>query len=87
MLADASLYTDKNKRGTVWKSAQELDLSEVVAPVWNEFIKQMRANFIHLGEDKDILKWTWNTRDGKFSAKMGYEAAFQLDQQVPNCWW
>ena len=85
MLADVSLFTNRNQRGTVWKTAQELDLSDSDTPVWNSYIKPLRDNFIHLGEEKDFLKWTWNTRDGKFSAKMGYEASLQQDDQDSDC--
>ena len=84
-LEDASSYTDRNQRGIVWKSVQELELAENDASVWNSYINQLKANFIHLNEEKDKLKWTWNTRDGKFSTKMGYEAAFQLEHQAMDC--
>ena len=55
LLVDASSHTDRNQRGTVWKSTQELDLTELNAQDWNVYTKQLRENFIHLGEEKDKL--------------------------------
>ena len=75
-LADASSYTDRNQRGTVWKTSQEVELTKNDAPVWNSYINQLRTNFVHLDKEKDKLNWIWNTKYGKFCAKMGYEATF-----------
>ena len=41
---------------------------------------------MHLGEEQDKLMWTWNNKDGKFSAKLGYEEAIHLEQQLTECW-
>ena len=87
VLADASMYIDRNQRGAEWKMAQELNLSAEDTPIWNSYIKVLRENFIHLGNEEDSLKWTWNTKTGKFSTKMGYDAAHFLEHQNLECWW
>ena len=62
-----------------------MELAENDAPVWSSYINQLRTNFIHLDKEKNKLNWTWNTKDGKFTAKMGCEATFQLDHQATDC--
>ena len=80
MLAYASSSTEDH-RGTVWKTTQEFWLEENEAAEWSRYINQLGNNFILLTEDRDKLIWTWNKKDGKCLAKLGYEAAIQLEYQ------
>ena len=67
--------------------AQELGLEENEAAKWSRYVNQLGNNFILLTEDRDKLIWTWNKKDGNFSAKLGYEVAVQLEYQQMECWW
>ena len=56
---------------------QELGLEENEAAECSRYINQLGNNFILLTEDRDKLIWTWNMKDGIFSAELGYEVAIQ----------
>ena len=86
LLADASSRTEDH-RGTIWKTAQELGLEENEAAKWRRYINQLGNNFILLTEDRDKLIWTWNMKERKFSAKLGYETTVQLESKQIECWW
>ena len=50
----------------IYKSAQDLELAKIEATLLKYFIKQIRENLIHIGEEQDKLIWMWNNKDGKF---------------------
>jgi hypothetical protein len=68
-LAQAGTGSMENTCHTRWKKVELLGLDGALKEEWNYFIKGLIGSGFELNNDKDILIWSWDTKDGQVSAK------------------
>jgi len=54
---------------TRWKKVELLGMDEALKEECNYFIKGLIGSGFELNNDKDIIIWSWDTKDGQVSAK------------------
>ena len=81
-LAQAAKVTDDNLF-TVWKDAEDLNLTGTMADEWNYYTYQLRNTGIRLQLCKDSLIWSKNAKTGTITAALAYSST--VSSSFPDC--
>jgi len=70
-----------------WKSVDTICLPAKLVEKWDNYIGRLCKNFISMDEEaNDTLCWSKNTKDGTFTAKLGYKVWQEDNFEGPKKW-